>query len=328
MTPSGTFSVAPGVLATLGLPIERICERAGVRSSNAWTTTDFFRLWASADAELCDRSAGIRFGAQGVIQGYSVASIVALHAPDFRSALAALDRYKRLTCPERIEVELDTDEAIIRYRWLAADGDVPRLLVDTTMASLRELVRRGTAAKVAPIRLELARRPEDHELLRRHFGCPITFEATHNVMVFSRAALDVPFVTADGGAFADISAGLEQELADDERFCTFLSDVRVHISRQLSQGRRPSIAAVAHRLNISSRTLQRRLDASSTTFQQQLSAVRRTTSSRLLINTDLDVVAIAMLLGFEEPNSFLRAFRAWEQTTPLRWRKQRISDKP
>jgi len=34
-------------------------------------------------------------------------------------------------------------------------------------------------------------------------------------------------------------------------------------------------------------------------------------------------VAIAMLLGFAEPNSFVRAFRGWEQTTPLRWRERR-----
>ncbi len=46
--------------------------------------------------------------------------------------------------------------------------------------------------------------------------------------------------------------------------------------------------------------------------------VRRTTASRLLANTELDTVAIAMLLGFMEPNSFARAFRAWERTTPLR----------
>lgn len=43
---------------------------------------------------------------------------------------------------------------------------------------------------------------------------------------------------------------------------------------------------------------------------------------RLLANTDLDPVAISMLLGFTEPNSFSRAFRVWERTTPLRWRER------
>jgi transcriptional regulator GlxA family with amidase domain len=54
--------------------------------------------------------------------------------------------------------------------------------------------------------------------------------------------------------------------------------------------------------------------------------VRRTTASRLLANTELDTVAIAMMIGFVEPNSFARAFRAWERTTPLRWRERQTSD--
>jgi AraC-like DNA-binding protein len=33
-------------------------------------------------------------------------------------------------------------------------------------------------------------------------------------------------------------------------------------------------------------------------------------------------VEVAFLLGFEETNSFARAFRGWEGTTPIRWRGQ------
>ncbi|HEY0342400.1 MAG TPA: AraC family transcriptional regulator, partial [Steroidobacteraceae bacterium] len=141
-----------------------------------------------------------------------------------------------------------------------------------------------------------------------------------------RTALDVPFVTADGGAFAHVLEGLEKRLAKGEGFSALVGEVRVAIARQLSEGRRPSIAAVARRLKVSNRTLQRRLDECKTSFQQQLAGVRRTTASRLLANTELDPVAIAMLLGFMEPNSFARAFRAWERTTPLRWRQRQTGD--
>src|SRR3954462_7900180 len=115
-----TFSVSPRALADVGLSIERLCERAGVAPSNTWVTSDFFRLWAAADEMLADRSAGLRFGAEGVARGPGGASIGALQAPDFRQALAALSRYKRLTCPELVQVEIEADEAIVRYRWLEA----------------------------------------------------------------------------------------------------------------------------------------------------------------------------------------------------------------
>lgn len=323
MSGPDTFAVSPRVLARLGLPsIERLCGRAGVAPSTALATSDFFRLWTAAEEEMGDRAAGLRFGAGGIDGGYGVGSMVALHAPDFRRALAALARYKRLTCPELVEVEVEGDEAIVRYRWLQATSAVPRLLVDTIMASLRELARRGTAGRVAPVRLELARRPMDRALLGRHFGCPVVFGAAHDAMVFDRRALDVPFVTADGGAFAHLLEGLEERLGTGEGFSALAGEVRVAIARQLSEGRRPSLAAVARRLAVSDRTLQRRLDECGTSFQRELAGVRRTTASRLLANTELDPVAIAMLLGFAEPNSFSRAFRAWERTTPLRWRER------
>jgi len=100
----------------------------------------------------------------------------------------------------------------------------------------------------------------------------------------------------------------------------------VAIARQLSAGRRSSVAAVAGRLNLSPRTFQRRLHELGTSFQEQLAGVRRTTAGRLLVATDLDAVAISMLVGFVEPNSFTRAFRHWERTTPTRWRDQRADD--
>ncbi|KAF1017206.1 MAG: putative HTH-type transcriptional regulator [Stenotrophomonas maltophilia] len=321
-----TFVVPPNVAAGFGLSIERLCVLAGVKPSHAFTTDEFFRLWKAVENEVDDRAAGLQFGSEGIDRGYGVPSIVALHAPDFRQAMATLARYKRLTCPELVEVETKGDEAIIRYRWLQATGEVPRLLVDTTMASLKAMVHRGSAGKIAPIRLELARRPMDHALLRGHFECPVVFSAASDAMVFDRRALDAPFVGAGGGAFALVVEGMEKKLAEGEGYPALVAEVRVAIARQLSEGRPSSIAAVSSRLGSSSRTLQRRLSLLGSTFQQQLDGVRRTTASRLLAMTELDSIAIALLLGFAEPNSFTRAFRAWEQTTPNRWRERHTHD--
>jgi AraC-like DNA-binding protein len=318
-----TFSIPEAVLANPDLPFARLFERAGVRPSNGWVTRDFFRIWEAAEQEFEDRAAGLRFGEGGITSGYGVASIVALHAPDFRAALGALARYKRLTCPELIEIEVQDKEATVRYRWLQATRQPPRLLVDMTMASLAALAKAGTGAKVSPVRLELSRPPMDQKLLRGHFECPVVFGAMSDAMVFERAALDVPFVTANAGAFTRILKDLDRQLAQGAGYPARIAEVRVAIARQLSEGRQPSIAAVAGRLNTSKRTLQRQLDACRTSFQRQLAEVRRTIAGRLLANTQFDTVAIAMLLGFVEPNSFARAFRAWEQQTPLRWRQQK-----
>ncbi|MBT0668123.1 AraC family transcriptional regulator ligand-binding domain-containing protein [Novosphingobium profundi] len=306
-----------------GFPIGRLCTRAGVELADRLSTADFFRLWRIAEQEFDDPATGLRFGAEAVSQGYGVAATVALHAPDLRHALAALARYKRLTCPESIDVEVAGSKTIVRYRWLEANTEVPRLLVDMTMASLLALVRRGTADRVAPVGVELARRARHHDLLSQHFGCPITFGSLHDAMLFDSAALDMSFATVDREAFALVTQGLEAKLRSGAGLTPPLGELRVAIARHLSEGRPPHVETVARRLGLSSRTLQRRLGAWGTSFQQQLADVRRTTAVRLLANTELDTVAIAMLLGFIEPNSFSRAFWSWEQTTPSLWREQR-----
>lgn len=325
MEAASVFSFSSVALARVGVSIEALCERADVPPSNRWNTDEFFRIWAAAEEAFPDRTAGLQFGAEGIDRGYGIAAILGLHAPDLRHAIFALSRYKRLTCPELVELETIGEEAIVRYRWLHATTEVPRLLVDVTMASLREMVRRGSGGTIAPIRLELARRPMDRVLLHDYFGCPIVFGAAHEAMIFSRNALELPFKTADGGAFAVAVQGLEGRLIKGEGHPELIGELRVAIARQLSEGRSPSVAALAARLGFSSRTLQRRLDKLGTCVQQELAGVRRTTANRLLADTDLDTISIALLLGFTEPNSFTRAFRSWEQVSPRRWRARRTA---
>jgi hypothetical protein len=126
-------------------------------------------------------------------------------------------------------------------------GVVRRTHGSRATSSIKELARRGSAGKAAPIRLELARPPMDRALLRRHFECPIVFGAAYNAMAFNRAALDLPFVTADGGAFANVLGGLEKRVTRGEGFSALVGELRVAIARQLSEGRRPGIAVRASR---------------------------------------------------------------------------------
>lgn len=74
-------------------------------------------------------------------------------------------------------------------------------------------------------------------------------------------------------------------------------------------------------MRLSPRTLQRRLTEQETSSQKLLDDVRDNTARRLLLDTDLDAGEIAFLLGFDELNSFTRAFQVWEGATPVRWRQ-------
>lgn len=64
-----------------------------------FSSRENFASWEAAEEEFRDPCACIRFGDEAIARGYGVAAIVALHAPNVRSAIAALSRYKSLTCP-------------------------------------------------------------------------------------------------------------------------------------------------------------------------------------------------------------------------------------
>ena len=77
-----------------------------------------------------------------------------------------------------------------------------------------------------------------------------------------------------------------------------------------------SIEAVSKRLGTSTRTLQRRLSREQSNFQAVLNKTREDLARYYLKTSDMSGAEISFLLGFEDPNSFFRAFHAWTGETP------------
>jgi AraC-like DNA-binding protein len=77
---------------------------------------------------------------------------------------------------------------------------------------------------------------------------------------------------------------------------------------------------IAAELHISSRTLQRRLQDAGYSFHQVLEEARRLLARHYLNHSLLELNETAYLLGYEDANSFVRAFRTWEGVPPAHWR--------
>ena len=92
------------------------------------------------------------------------------------------------------------------------------------------------------------------------------------------------------------------------------------IHKRLLGGSRPEISAVAHELGLSDRTLQRRIIDDGATFRKLLLQVRQELAHEYLNRPEIDVTEVAFLLGYQDSNSFYRAFRTWEGTTPSQLR--------
>ncbi|MEE4189729.1 MAG: AraC family transcriptional regulator ligand-binding domain-containing protein [Roseobacter sp.] len=78
--------------------------------------------------------------------------------------------------------------------------------------------------------------------------------------------------------------------------------------------------AVAQKLNIGPRTLQRALQQEGTSFRDVKASFIESRARLLLSKTDFEIPKIARSLGYDEPKSFQRAFRKQTGMTPRAYR--------
>jgi AraC-like DNA-binding protein len=232
-----------------------------------------------------------------------------------------MGRYKRLSVPEEIVEEKDGEEWSIQFRWTLAVEAEPHVLIEHCFAWMLTIARHGTGTKLCPMRLELVQ-PRGHaRALERHFGCPVVCGARSNAIVFRAGDASLPFVTRN----AELLDMLAPQFEEDLKFHTsgedsFLALVRGAIQQRLT-GHRPTTEDVARELHVSPRTLQRRLQESGSSFQRVLDEARHQMARYYLRNSVLELNEAAYLLGYEDANSFARAFRGWEGVPPSHWRE-------
>lgn len=318
-------------LREASLDVDAILRRAKLPHSRfsvpkpRGTTAEFFALWrAVEEVSGGDPGLGLRIGVAALPDDTNVVSLAAMHSRTLGEGLQRLTRYKRLVCPERITIEIKGGEARLRFHWLLATEPPPAMLTDIIFAGITNLAQRGTMKPLKPRRVELNRRRANEAMLKKHFRCELRFDAPHDLLVFDEAALALPMVHRNAQLHAMLVPGLELAVGQEDRARTLADDVRVALSETIV-GDRPAIGTIAKSLGMSSRTMQRQLGELDTTYQDVLDNVRRHTAQRLLAETDLGIGEVAFLLGFEEVNSFTRAFHAWEGATPAKWRMSRLS---
>ena len=316
----------PGLtrLAHLGLDIDQVLRHAGIspvlrHQSKQWLTTQqYFAIWAAIEAVSGDALIGLRIGGEARTDQFDPASFAALHSHTFGEALERLSRYKRLTCPETIRVASDGDSTRISFHWLWARGHAPTALTDSGFANIHLLLGSGTGQSIAPLRIELAHTRSDAQRYADYFGCEVGTCTDHDALIYSNATLNKPFLTGNSDLIAVLLPGLELQL--DAALPQSLDQQVRTVLAEMMRGERPSMEAVARQLLLSPRTLQRRLTEAHTSYQSILDTVRQDSACKLLSHTTMELGEIAFYLGFEEVNSFQRAFCKWKGMTPRQWR--------
>jgi AraC-like DNA-binding protein len=326
-------STLPRKLEELGLSPDSVLQHAGLPTGLfkleriLVTTEEFFALYRGIADASNDPAIGLKLGTEERVERYDPVKLAALSARSFRDAVERTSRYKQLTCPEEIRLVERGNECAVQFVWLLAHEQEPPLLVDVCFAWILGLGQRGTGRPLYAKRVEFQRTPKHREMYEAHFRCPVRFKASQNALIFSKSDMELRFVTYNADLLATVAPQLEAELTEQLAQKTFTEQAKA-ILKHLLAGQRPGIQDLARELHLSTRTLQRRLTEQGLTFQHLLDEARRELARHYLLHSSRELNETAYLLGYEDANSFFRAFHHWEGTSPAQWRALQKNSQP
>ena len=331
MTPPTRIKIPAGFwegLRQLGITANDVVQQAqlplNILTAPVVTTAQYLAIWQAYSDIMDDTAKGIIKLATGFKPAQYPPSVLATyHARDYRDALKRMARYKQLCPPEILRINEEGEHCTIELDWLNTEQSGPPLLVGITLAFLLELGRRGTGQPLMASSVEFSQPMGDVQALEAYFGCPIQIGANGNRLTLHRRDLDRPFVSYNADLLEILTPVLDRSLGEHQRITPITEIVKWIIKRSLTGGR-PDIQTIAKEMGMSDRTLQRRLTDEGRSFKHLLAEVRQEQARMYLTDTALDIKEVAFLMGYEDQNSFYRAFRQWEGVTPSHWRTEHL----
>ncbi|MFZ5757981.1 MAG: AraC family transcriptional regulator [Pseudomonadota bacterium] len=331
--PIGMIASGASYAARFGANADSLFERAGVPPQvmadpgALITVSQYHALAVQAQTLLGDPAFALHLGEWVRVETAEVIGTLYLTGATVRASLQQCVRFMPLVTPcLDAFLEEDGNEARYGIRMVPSLADDFRFLYAEATASITWHLIRTLAGRpqINPLRIRL--RHDGSERLaefRRLFGPDVVleFNAPEDVLVFDRAILDLP----NPGSSPAVHAQMETLALARLARIPGVETAGTAVLRMLEQhtGRNVlDLEQVAEQLNTTSRTLQRRLREEGTSFQKLRDGLRYRQAQSMLRDAGFDVATIAATLGFSEPTTFHRAFKAWSGMSPAEFRRR------
>ena len=329
------FSVQPGwkvLITDLGVNPVLVLRLAGLpadlfaRKDASLSPEDYFRLWHGLEQAAGTGMLPLQIGQHLSVEAFDPAIFASLCSANLNTALGRLSQFKQLVGPLTLRVEITVYQTRVTLNCSSNDEPIPRSLAAAELVLLTQLARLATRKRIVPLRVELVEPPDEREPYQEYFGVPLS-RGSANSLTFSAHDSGYPFLTENAAMWDFFEAGLSKKLSDLESEASMKERVRSALLEMLPAGQ-SSIEEVADRLAMSKRSLQRRLSEESSSYQEVLNATRRELAHSYLSRSSVSLVETAYLLGFQDGNSFIRAFRGWTGQTPGEYRQSHMEGLP
>ncbi len=223
---------------------------------------------------------------------------------------------------DSMEVVEDGRQVTLRYSTQSEDLEAAQAVQEFAIGLFRRRLCEAKRQPLVPVQVRLTGdAPLRHGHLIELFGTRrIEFGAEEASITFLAADFDQPLPDHRPGLSELLRRHADLTMALAKPVLAWPDLFRAALGAAFEE-ETLSLAAVAHRLLVSPRTLQRRLEEHGTTWSEEVEAVRREHAMRLLQETDLGMASIAARVGYADVRVLRRAVQRWYGHSPSSLRK-------
>lgn len=301
-------------LEMLGVHVGEALKKAGVpedlfsHRNPVLDERDYYCFMEAVGSQVTDPQLPVTIASSDNIESFSPPIFAAYCSKNPRECMKRLSRYKRIIAPMRYDITDCENTVMLEIAASREELHMPQFLIETEMIFLVHIIRAATKTEIIPLKIEM-QNPVDSLEFTGFMGCRAQ-KSESNYLIFRADDMERPFVSYNESMWSFFEPELQKRLFEMDKDDSFSAKVRSALT-ELLPGDGGSIEEVARKIGISKRTLQRKLSDEGTNFQKQLNGTRELLARHYITNTDMSNDDIAFLLGYQELNSFLRAFSLW-----------------
>lgn len=307
-----------------GISTDELLKRAGlpldtfVKDNPCVTSQEYYRFMEAVEELVDDSTMPIQLATADNIETITPPVFGAYCSANARECIKRIAQYKALVGA----VTFDVSESELGIT-VAIKGEeniqLPEIIIGVEMVLLTNLIRKATKENVVPVKINVKKsfkNPEYEKFLGQKAKT-----GTIDSITFSKTDARIPFITRNESMWNFFEPELKKRLSEMDIDDTFSAKVRSVLVEILPAGK-SAIDDVAAVLGMSKRSLQRKLKEEDTTFQKQLNHVRELLAKNYIQNTGISSEDIAYLLGYQDLNSFFRAFSMWTGKSVTEYKRE------
>lgn len=245
---------------------------------------------------------------------------IAMCSANLGEAFARLQQFEHLIYAVN-DLSVELNDQTVMLCWGQEQGRPGHWVDSLAIAVLVAYTRQLTNQEIRPESVSFINaRPDNYSDFQDYFVCPVQFQARQTRVIFRAEVLQTPMRTPDPVMQKILDEQATLLLSQLEQSPT-QSRIFLNTLGQAIAAGDPSLSAVAHKLCVSERTLQRQLAQQGTSFRDQLDYARAEIAKTLLSTNNMSLSDIAAYLAYNDQSAFTHAFRRQMGITPAAYRK-------